>query len=197
MQTRPLQRRENRNHIPRLRARRLVRRLPHQVQENSTLLNLDLLLGCAVGRAVLGDHLDLDAIHAADELGFVDGLALFLAAFVTGAGARAVDARCDGDAIYLERLVAVHCDEEAVEARGEGDGDFGCDLEIRVGGRDDDGGAVRRFLLAGEHIDGPGLGEVEGGVCVECYLGYQSFIYACCKSADGRDRDGYNKLLTL
>jgi hypothetical protein len=103
------------------------------VQENSTLLNLDLLLCGAVGRVLLGDHLDLDAIHAADELGFVDGLALFLAAFIARAGARAVDARCDGDAVYLERLVAVYRHEEAVEARGEGDGDFGCDLEVRVG----------------------------------------------------------------
>jgi hypothetical protein len=167
------------------------------VQENSTLLNLDLLLCRAIGHALLGNHLDLDAVHAADELGFVDGLALFLAAFVAGAGARAVDAGCDGHAVYLERLVAVYCDEEAVEARGEGDGNFGCDLKVRVGGRDDDGGAVRRFLLAGEHVDGPGLGEIEGGVCVECYLGYQGFVYACSGLVVGCDRDGYNKLLTL
>jgi hypothetical protein len=162
--------------------RHLIRRLPHNIQKDRALLHLNLLLAIHRLRrtlAILLRHkLDINAIHAANQLGLEDGLALLLAALVAGAGAAAVNPRGDRDAVDFKRLVAVDEDEEAVEAVGECDGDAGRDLEVRVAGGHDDGGAVFRLALVGEDVDGPWLGEVERGVSVEGDLWDQGFVDA-------------------
>jgi hypothetical protein len=129
------------------------------MQVQSALLDINVILGLGAlrpGLAILfRDKLHLDAVDANHELGFVDGLALFLAAFVARCCCGAVDACGNGHAVDLEGLVAVDCDEEAVEAVCESDGDMGDDLEVGMGWREEHGDAVGGFLLVGGDGDGP------------------------------------------
>jgi hypothetical protein len=138
-----------------------------QVQSAPLDINVVLWLGALRPRLAIlfRDKLHLYAIHADHELGFVDGLALLLAAFIARCGRGAVDACSDGHPVDLEGLVAVDCDEEAVEAVCESDGDVGDDLEIGMGWREEHGDAVSGFLLVGGDGDRPGSRCVEGWVC--------------------------------
>lgn len=154
-----------------------MRRMPHQMQEDGTLLdiNLILLLSSITVRAVFllffCHNFYLDAVDTTDQLGFEDRLALLFPSLIAWSGTAAVDARRDGYAVDFEGAVAVDGDEQAVETIGQCNGHFGRDLDVRVDRRDDNGSTMGHLLLRAKYGSGPGFCEVEGRMRVQSDLG--------------------------
>ena len=145
--------------------------MPHQVEENRALLHFNLILFFfphAISILLLSFryNLHLNAIHAANQLGFENRLALLFTPLVAWSGTTTVDTSSDGYAVDFEGAIAIDRNEQAVQAGCQCNGYLGRDLDVRVCCRDGNGGTVGHFLLRGMYGDGPWFCEVEGRMCI-------------------------------